>query len=346
MGGGGRAGGGAEELLQGVAAPLHAGERQPQVGRGVAHHVVGALVGEDDQHGRAVRAGVQAGGGHAGQQQVGALVHLDGEDGLLAGEGVQRRRAHQPAAVDSHQEVGHALDLAQQVRAHQHGDAELLPRALDQLQHLVAPRGVEPVGGLVEQEERGVVHQRLRQLHPLLHPRGVAADGAVALLVEPHVAQHLGGALPRRRPGEAGQAAHVGHEVGGGHVRRHAVVLGHVAHALAHLQAARGRVQAEDAHVAAGRLQQAQEDLDEGALAGAVGAHEPDDAGLQLHGEVLQRGHAAGVDVREVARGDQGHVVGGRWGERAVRWEAAASLTGDRGRGFQPTDRSHTASAD
>ena len=72
-------------------------------------------------------------------------------------------------------------------------------------------------------------------------------------------------------------------------------MLGHVAHALADLQALRARVQVEDAHVARGGGEQAEEDLDEGALAGAVGADEPDDAGLQLQGKPLERRHAAGI---------------------------------------------------
>ena len=63
-------------------------------------------------------------------------------------------------------------------------------------EHRVAAGRVEAVGRLVEQQQVGVVDERLGQLHPLLHAGGVAADLAVALLVEPDVAQRLGGALP------------------------------------------------------------------------------------------------------------------------------------------------------
>jgi hypothetical protein len=43
----------------------------------------------------------------------------------------------------------------------------------------------------------------------------------------------------------------------------------------------RANVEAEDAHRAAGGRQEAEEDADEGALARAVRADEPDDAGLE-----------------------------------------------------------------
>ena len=74
-------------------------------------------------------------------------------------------------------------------------------------EHGVAAGRVEAVGRLVEQQQVGVVHQRLGQLDPLLHAGGVAADRAVALLVEPDVAQRLGGPLAgggARQPAASG----------------------------------------------------------------------------------------------------------------------------------------------
>ena len=84
-----------------------------------------------------------------------------------------------------------------------HGDAELGADALDQRQHRVPAGRVEAVGRLVEQQQVRVVHQRLGQLDPLLHAGGVAADLAVALLVEADVAQRLGGPLSGARYGQA-----------------------------------------------------------------------------------------------------------------------------------------------
>ena len=68
-----------------------------------------------------------------------------------------------------------------------------VPMRRTSVEHLVAPGRVEPVGRLVEQQQLRVVDQRLGQLHPLLHAGGVAADRAVALLVQADVAQRLGG---------------------------------------------------------------------------------------------------------------------------------------------------------
>ena len=89
--------------------------------------------------------------------------------------------------------------------------------------------GVEAVGGLVEQHQPRVVHQRLGELDALLHAGGVAADRPVALLVQPDVAQHVGGALARRGVRQPRHLGHVHDEVAGGDVGRQAVVLGHVA---------------------------------------------------------------------------------------------------------------------
>ena len=66
-------------------------------------------------------------------------------------------------------------------------------------EHLVAAGRVEAVGRLVEQQQPRVVDERLGELDPLLHAGRVAADRAVALLVQPDVAQHLGRPLAGRR---------------------------------------------------------------------------------------------------------------------------------------------------
>ena len=105
-----------------------------------------------------------------------------------------------------------------------------VPMRWIRLEHRVPAGRVEAVGRLVEQQQVGVVHERLGQLDPLLHAGGVAADLAVALLVETRR-----GAAPRRPArgrrcaGRPAHPGHVGHELGGGQVGRQAVVLGHVA---------------------------------------------------------------------------------------------------------------------
>ena len=81
------------------------------------------------------------------------------------------------------------------MRRHHDGDAELAAGALDEREHLFTACGIEAVRRLVEQQQLGIVHERLRELDALLHARRVAADQPIPLLVQPDVPQHLGGAL-------------------------------------------------------------------------------------------------------------------------------------------------------
>ena len=157
-------------------------------------------------------------------------------------------------------------------------------------EHLVAALGVEAVRRLVEEDQARVVDEGLRELHALLHAGGVAVDLAVAGLEQADVAEDLGGALAGGGAREAADLGHVGDELRGGGVRRQAIVLRHVADELAQGGAVAGHVEAHHLRGAGGRLEQAEEKLDEGALAGAVRADEADDAGRQLKVEGVERG--------------------------------------------------------
>ena len=75
--------------------------------------------------------------------------------------------------------VGQALGLDQQVGAH-HDGAALGGHLPDEVEHGVRRLGVEAGGGLVEQQQLGVVQHRAGQREAGLHAGGVAAD----LLVE------------------------------------------------------------------------------------------------------------------------------------------------------------------
>src|SRR5439155_325492 len=74
---------------------------------------------------------------------------------------------------------------------------------------------VEAVGRLVQEDHLRVVDQRLRELDALLHTGRVAADGAVALLVQTDVPQGVRGALAGGRGRQTGHARHVDDDVGG-----------------------------------------------------------------------------------------------------------------------------------
>ena len=151
--------------------------------------------------------------------------------------------------------------------------------------------------------------QGLGELDPLLHAGGVAAHRPVALLVEPDVTQRR----RRRARGRpcARQARHpcqVDDELGGAHVRRQAVVLGHVADARGSAAPAwRRRGRAPSPCRTSGN-EQAQEDLDQGRLTGTVRADQTHHTGRDVDAEVRQRGDGAEAP-RQRSRREEGHAA-------------------------------------
>ena len=172
--------------------------------------------------------------------------------------------------------------------------------------------------------------ERLGELDPLLHPGRVATDRPVALLVQADVAEDLGCALARGGLRQSGHARHVGDEIGRRRVGREAVVLGHVADELADRRALAAHVEVHHGRLAGGRRQQPEEDLDERALAGAVGSDQADDPRFELEGEAVERGHAARILLRQVPKGDEAHAplrVPGRGRRRSVQRNLMLSTT-------------------
>ena len=159
------------------------------------------------------------------------------------------------------------------------------------------------------------MRERLSEFDALLHAGGVGADEAVALLVEPDVAERFSGAFARGGGGEPGHAAHVGHEVSGGHIYRKAVVLGEVADEFADLERMRECVDAQDFYRTARWGEEAEEDADEGGFAGAVGADQADDAGVEGESERVEGGYA-GVALGYSDGAEEGH--GPEGGERRL----------------------------
>lgn len=216
---------------------------------------------------------VTCGRGEGPAQGVGAVRvgvgvgDLDRQGGGGLGEVAGGAGAQQLAAVDDDHVVAGPLQLAEEVGGDQDRDAEVGVDAADQAEHLVPADGVEAVGRLVEEDQLRVVDERLGQLDALLHAGGVAADGAVALLVQPDVAQGVGGPLAGGGRREPGHARHVDDELRGGDVGRQAVVLGHVADAFADGTAVRGDVESEHGGAALGGGGQSEQDFDQRGLA-------------------------------------------------------------------------------
>ncbi|GAA3317287.1 hypothetical protein GCM10020219_038380 [Nonomuraea dietziae] len=194
--------------------------------------------------------------------------------------------------VDDDDVVADAFELTEQVRGDQDADAELGADAPDQREHLVAALRVEAVGRLVEEDQLRVVDERLRELDALLHAGGVAADGAVALLVQADVAQHVGGALAGGGARQSGDLREVDDQPRS-RKRRAAGSRARACsrHEGADLRAMGDDVEAEHLGPARRLGQEAEQDLDQRGLARSVGAHEAGDARFDRDGELVQRGH-------------------------------------------------------
>ena len=86
--------------------------------------------------------------------------------------------------IEDDQPVADVLELAEQVRRHDHRAAAVGDRA-DQRAHVLHADGVEAVGRLVEDDELGVADQRGGDAETLLHPERVRADAVAAATGEP-----------------------------------------------------------------------------------------------------------------------------------------------------------------
>jgi hypothetical protein len=174
-----------------------------------------------------------------------------------------------------------------------------VPEIADELEHLLAALRVHAVGRLVEEQQVGIVDERLCQLDALLHARRVRLDVAVARLAETDVVQHFVGALHgvgRRQPCELPAVRDKRHGVHAGDVR---VAFGHVPDARADRQRRLCHVHLEDGHPAPIRLHEPEQRLQHRALARAVGPEQADRPFRKFRGDVLE-GLVLSVDDRDV----------------------------------------------
>jgi hypothetical protein len=167
------------------------------------------------------------------------------------------------------------LHLAEDVGADQHrvGSGEVLdePPRLDDL-----PR-IEPVGRLVEDHDRGVVHQGLGDGHALPVAARQRPDGRRQRVGEARAGGGPGdgvGGGPRRDTAEAG---HEGQELVHAHVGVERDGLGHVADLPAGFHGLGHRIVPGHAKPAGRGREKAGQQPDERRLAGAVGAEQSQD---------------------------------------------------------------------
>ena len=124
------------------------------------------------------------------------------------GEPGHRALFHQPAGPQHRDLVADLLDLGEQVTGQEHGDAPA-GQGAQQRAELGDARRIHPVGRLVEQQQRGLAHQRGREAESLLHALGVALELAVRGRAEAGRRQHPADLARRSRQRRPGQGQHL-----------------------------------------------------------------------------------------------------------------------------------------
>ncbi len=119
--------------------------------------------------------------------------------------GAERHLADHPPFLHEGDPVARHLDLAQEVRVQEDGRAPGLEVA-DHVADEEAAEGVEPRGGLVEEDELGLAEERLGQPDPLLHALAVLPEAPVCGIDELHATKQPPRPPPRARgrPGPGG----------------------------------------------------------------------------------------------------------------------------------------------
>ncbi len=170
---------------------------------------------------------------------------------------------------------------------------------------------VEPDGGLVEEQHRGAVEQRARDLQAAEHPAGERAREPLEHRLELHRLDRLLDALAPLAPGHAGHAAVEVEVLVGGERAVDGDRLGDVADAGAHREAVAADVIAGHQRAPVGGLEQGREHADGGRLARAVGPEQAEHlAGCDREGDA--------ADGLELTEADDEVVDEHRWSRGAA----------------------------
>src|SRR5207237_5687519 len=204
------------------------------------------------------------------------------------------------------------LEQAAVVGGHDHGGA---PRVCveEELQDAVGQRGIEVSGGLIREQDGGLVHQRASDGHALLFASGEPPRQAGRFVRETHLIEAPAGALADVRVGGAQHLERVPHVLQPGPVVEELEILEDDPDVAPQVRnpdlADPSDVLAADQDLPAGGLLRAEEEPQERALAGAGRAGEPDElALLDAQGDVVQHGGVAGISLLDVEELDQGPV--------------------------------------
>ena len=174
---------------------------------------------------------------------------------------------------------------------------------------VAAGLGIEPDGGLVEEQHPRRVEQPARDLEPALHAARVRLDDAPASLPQPDHVEHLPQACADLRPRDPVQLGVEAQVLLGGEVVVESRVLEDQADVASHLGALGDDVEARHLGAAGGRPDQGAQHRDRRRLAGAVGTQEPEGLARRHREAHLAHRVELAVALGEVGGGD--HRGGG-----------------------------------
>ena len=178
------------------------------------------------------------------------------------------------AAVEDHHPVAHILDIGEEMR----GEEDRLPTATeleDEVLHLARAERIEARGRLVEDEELGVVHERLREAETPRHALRELSRRPVRHALEADHLEQLRRAAVARAAVEAEELAVVVERLGRVEEAIEVGLLGQVADLA--LDGDIARIAPEDDEPAARLVQEAEDHLDRRRLAGTVRPEEAED---------------------------------------------------------------------
>src|SRR5262249_17438734 len=232
-------------------------------------------------------------------------LRVDVFQGPITRQVAERGLQDDPALVDDDDLLAGAQHLREDMRGEH--DRTLRAHRADEGEHFTDLAGIEPVGGLIENEHLGIVNERLREADALPEALRKMSEQALRDAREP-----AGLDRPRDRvlhrpaldAADAGREAEIRDD---GHVVVEWRVLGQIADAAPDLGGLLEDVEAAHANGARGGRQEPGDDTEGGGLAGAVWTEEAEDLSrMGGEGEVLDRCEVA-VPFAQVR--DFDHVI-------------------------------------
>ncbi len=192
------------------------------------------------------------------------------------------------SVIENHDAIADVFHIGEEMGGKQNGFSALR-ECDDEVLHLVAADGVEARGGFVEDDEVGIVDERLGQSDAPHHSFGELADRSPSRVSEADHFEELCDARAAHRRGEVEKFAVEVERFLGGQIGVEIGFLGEIAHARLGLHIA--RVLSQNAEGALGGVEEAEQHLDGGAFAGAVWAEEAEDfAPPHFEGDLLHCG--------------------------------------------------------